>query len=102
MFGLWVLRRLSRMTEQEILKKAVEKFGTEAQLRQLQEECAELIVAVNHYLRMKTNGMNNLMEEVVDVKIMIKQIECSFGSLGERIRDVYEEEKLKRLEEMVK
>lgn len=29
------------MTESEILKAAVQKFGAEAQLRQLQEECAE-------------------------------------------------------------
>jgi NTP pyrophosphatase (non-canonical NTP hydrolase) len=44
------------------------------QLNQLQEECAELIVAINHHRRAKkSDTMANLVEEIADVSIMIEQ-----------------------------
>jgi NTP pyrophosphatase (non-canonical NTP hydrolase) len=95
------------MTEQEVLQKAVEKFGTEAQLRQLQEECAELIVAVNKWFRYTSpSALHKLAEEIVDVQIMLDQTkfmhsEIIWGEILDCMGEV-REEKLKRLEEMVK
>lgn len=57
-----------------IAKLAIEKYGESAQLRQLQEECAELIVAVNHYFRQRPNAREELMEEVADVTIMLMEL----------------------------
>lgn len=57
-----------------IAKLAIEKYGNAAQLRQLQEECAELIVAVSHYFRNRKTAREELIEEVADVTIMLMQL----------------------------
>lgn len=57
-----------------IAKLAIEKYGRAAQLRQLQEECAELIVAISHYFRQRSDARKDLIEEVADVTIMLMQL----------------------------
>jgi NTP pyrophosphatase (non-canonical NTP hydrolase) len=45
------------------------------QLNQTQEECAELIAAINHFRRgKKGDRYQDLCAEVADVKIMIEQL----------------------------
>lgn len=57
-----------------ILEKAVEKYG-EKQLDQAQEELAELIVAISKYKRNENKfTISNVIEEIADVNIMIKQV----------------------------
>lgn len=64
-----------------ILDKAVEKYG-ERQLDQCQEELAELIVAISKYKRVsakeegrtRVRAINDVIEEIADVRIMIKQV----------------------------
>lgn len=66
------------MTKEEMKKvcrQAVGKYGEEAQLRQAQEEAAELIVAINHYLRGRAFGLDDLVRELADMHIMMKQLE---------------------------
>jgi len=58
---------------EELFEKAVEKWGTEPQLRMVQEEAAELIAEINRYLRQRTNDLD-LAEEVADVLIMATQV----------------------------
>jgi hypothetical protein len=48
-------------------------YGREQQLRQTQEECAELIVAINKCFRNSNDSMSSLVEEVADVEIMLAQ-----------------------------
>lgn len=44
------------------------------QLNQTQEECAELIAAINHFRRKKSqNAHDELCEEIADVIIMLNQ-----------------------------
>jgi NTP pyrophosphatase (non-canonical NTP hydrolase) len=44
------------------------------QLNQTQEECAELITAINHFRRKKTaEEFDHLCEEIADVIIMVNQ-----------------------------
>lgn len=65
------------MTQEQretITKSAIAKFGEAAQLRQLQEECAELIVAVNHYFRQRQHARVELIEEIADVTIMLMEL----------------------------
>lgn len=66
-----------------IAKLAIEKYGHAAQLRQLQEECAELIVAVNHYFSPRRNAREELIEEVADVSIMLMQLTPLLNSTNE-------------------
>lgn len=60
-----------------VLKKAIEIHGEEAQLLVAMEECAELIQAISHHLRKR--NPTNIIEEIADVSIMIKQLEIIFG-----------------------
>lgn len=86
----------------EILKKAVEYYGDFDQLRQLQEECAELIVAVNHLMRENSEkNTDNLLEEVADVKVLFDQLSFIFGpNAQQEINEIYDM-KLKRLAERI-
>lgn len=71
----------------EILKKAIETYGEEAQIRQCMEECAELISAIVDYLEnyelnaiidySESNELiiNSIIEEMADVLITCKQVE---------------------------
>lgn len=79
-----------------ICKKAWETFGKYHQFRQLQEECAELIVAINHHFRDRDKYLEETTEEMADVLIILTQI---IGGL-----DLYEQvdqqmnKKLQKLE----
>lgn len=58
----------------DILEIAIEKYG-EKQLDQAQEELAELIVAISKHKR-NANKLTiaNVIEEIADVRIMLKQV----------------------------
>lgn len=67
--------------QKEILRKNFEILGEEFVFRQAQEEAAEFIVAINHYLRcIKSNGMDKpdafheVLKEFVDLVICLVQI----------------------------
>lgn len=57
-----------------VCEEAIEYWGEKAQLDLTQEECAELIVAVAHYLRNREGGLENVIEETADVYLMINQV----------------------------
>lgn len=76
-----------------------EKYGKESQLRQLQEECGELIVACSKLIRSKDRAVNNLIEELADVRIMIEQIEHLYG-LKSLVEDEMEYKLNRQLERM--
>ena len=59
----------------EILKKAIDTYGEEAQIRQCMEECAELISAIVDYAENDEANTDNIIEEMADVLIMCKQVE---------------------------
>ena len=55
--------------------KIADNYGMESQLGIIQEECAELIVAVSKFRRSKNiQTTHNLVEEMADVYIMLNQI----------------------------
>lgn len=58
----------------EICIDAVDFYGPEQQLAQTQEEAAELITAISHYRRVREGSMAELIEEVADMKIMLRQM----------------------------
>lgn len=71
------------------IRQIVDFFGDEPQIRQAMEECAELIVALNKYLRYKNNpkeclkSKKSVIEEMADVYVMLRQLEYIFGETGE-------------------
>ena len=76
-----------------IIEAAIAKLGEENQMRQTQEELAELIVAINKYERaIKNDGCSsyiaytrkNIIEEMADVLIMLDAVK--------KILDIQDEE----------
>lgn len=65
---------MNQEQRETIARLAFEKYGHAAQLRQLQEECAELIAAVNHYFRGRQDSREELIEEMADVAIMLMEL----------------------------
>ena len=74
-----------------IYQKAIAKWGKEPQIRQCMEECAELIQALNKYLRAEELGdprkteeaEARVREEMADVDIMLWQMVSIFGAYTE-------------------
>lgn len=62
--------------QSDILKLAIRHYGWENQLRQTQEEAAELIAAISHYLRTDRpeSTLTAINEEMADIIIMLYQI----------------------------
>ena len=71
---------------QVLYDECVEFWGPERQLRMLQEECGELVVAISHFLRERPGGLENLTEELADVKLMGDQITSYIGK--DRVMEV--------------
>ena len=70
--------------DRKILRKAIDTYGTEAQMMQCIEEMAELIQAINKYFRANTNeemvkAYISVIEEISDVQIMLEQMRLLFG-----------------------
>lgn len=87
------------MSENEILKKAVQHFGVYPQMFLLCEEMAELTKAIMKFKRYDFEcSADNLMEEIADVQIMIEQMRIIFNT---DIIDKYRVEKLKRLSSII-
>ena len=79
---------------------ALEKWGIDSQLGMTQEECAELIKAINKWHRGIATD-TELIEECIDVELMINQMREYFKNdmvTWERIKA----EKLARLEFLLK
>ena len=94
------------MTEQEekVLHKAIEVYGRIPQIDMMIEEMSELTKALCKYKRayfdvaetaMPTDIVDNVYEEIADVKIMIRQMEMIFG---ESNVEAEMREKIERLE----
>ena len=80
-----------------IIEAAIAKLGEENQMRQTQEELAELIVAINKYERaIKENihplyinsARKNIIEEVTDVLIMIDAVKKILDIKDEELESV--------------
>lgn len=58
----------------QTITRAIDKFGAEKQLRQMQEEAGELIVATNKIFRDNNDQTTKeLLEEMADMHIMLQQ-----------------------------
>jgi len=85
--------------EEVTLRKVINKFGKEAQCRQVMEECAELIQAVSKNLR-SAGAKENLIEEMADVWIMLDQLRIMFEIKDTEINKI-RCEKMKQIKGMV-
>ncbi len=73
--------------------EAIEKWGDEAQLDKAIEECAELILAIQHRkIHRATN--EHVIEEVADVQILMDQLSIIFNE------DAVADMKVKKLDKL--
>ena len=75
---------MEKLTAQEcavIIKRAIETYGTEAQIGMLHEEMGELMVAINKCERAgyTAEAVAHVCEEIADVQIMLDQMRIIFG-----------------------
>lgn len=75
---------------------AILKWGTTSQINQVQEECGELVAAINRLRRGRVNA-KELAEEVADVIITTEQARQIVNELGGDVEAAIEA-KLTRLE----
>jgi NTP pyrophosphatase (non-canonical NTP hydrolase) len=65
----------------KLLIAAIEKYGIDSQLGIVQEECAELIVAISHFRRLNclaSLDQTSMIDEIADVSIMLTQCQLMF------------------------
>ena len=63
-----------RQDRRELFRQTLSEWGVEEQMRILEEECAECIVAASHYIRKRPGARFELQEELADAYIMVGQI----------------------------
>lgn len=64
---------MDKESRMNLYKEAINKWGEEAQVNMLNEECGELITAVAQFKRGRTSH-HDVMTELADVFIMVEQI----------------------------
>lgn len=79
---------------QEILQRAIDKYGKQMQMVVAMEEMAELTKELSKAFRGEPNT-TSIAEEIADVEIMLEQIKIIFDC-GEYVNDM-KDYKLKRL-----
>jgi len=80
--------------ENEIIRRAMKKYGLERQLGMLVEEAAEVIQASMKYLNKRVTSPEALISEIADLSNMIDQMALVWGEEIVRVKA----EKLLRLE----
>lgn len=89
---------METIKKKELYSKAIEKWGINAQLWMVVEECSELSNAIAKYKRGRVLT-SAILEELADVSIMVEQI-ANYFCEAEFIR--IKEAKLQRLLERIK
>ena len=69
-----------RQDRRKLFRQTLTEWGVKEQMRILEEECAECIVAASHYLRKRPGARFELQEELADAYIMIGQITEYLGN----------------------
>ncbi len=79
----------------KLIERTAEINGEDLQLDQLIEECAELIVAVSHYRRVRISS-HDLRREMADVLCMLSAVEVHMGSIAGGLAMVETLEKIEK------
>lgn len=88
-----------RVSTSGIYSKAIETWGVATQCTLVQEELAELIVAISHWRRKRIKPVQ-VLSEVADVYIMCEQLRLMLGHSHEDLKNMVDS-KLERLAEIL-
>lgn len=64
----------------DLYRRCLVAWGPDAQLEMVVEECAELIVAMQHLMRGRKSGVRSVVEELADVTIVVEQARAIIGA----------------------
>jgi len=87
------------MQKADIYAQALKLFGAQAQINMLMEECAELIVTSNHFMRFGEDRIPELIDELADAEIMIEQVKFALNIQNEV--SIQKEIKIERLRKRI-
>lgn len=88
------------MNDKEIYDKALKLWGEDKQIDMVIEECAELIVSINHYRRNRIN-IEDVITEIIDVEMMLEQLK-NIINRPEIYRFIEENKKNRLIERVLK
>lgn len=84
-------------SDKETFEQAIDTWGLDVQLEKAEEEAAELLLALKHYRAGKI-PIEELFDEIADVKIMIGQLNHSMNS---ELIDRRIDQKMVRLDQLL-
>lgn len=96
---------------EHVFKDTIDRYGTDAQLDQLQEECLELGLAIRKYKRAQKHGTEDdifrrkheMIREIADVIIMTQQLRLGFdGSIDMYIQATIREKLNRQAQRLIK
>ncbi len=79
------------------LKRALETWGSEAQMLMVVEEMSELMKEVLKNINRKKDNVAEIIEETADVEIMLEQLKENYH-IAEKVA-AYKEQKIKLIEQ---
>lgn len=65
--------------DRDVYRLALRRWGRDAQFAVAQEELAELVVALSHHRRGRTDAVAEVAEECADVRVVLAQVELALG-----------------------
>lgn len=66
--------------DEQDIREIARHYGKDNQLIQAMEEASELITAISHYRRRRDGSRHELLEEMADMEIMIRQLQILTGT----------------------
>jgi len=91
----------------ELYEKAIKLWTPEFQIMMLNEEMAELTIAINKMMRLKSNDtvvidskLRKIITEIADVKILLEQMQVLFKIKSTDLEEEYFN-KLRKMEGMI-
>ena len=83
-------------SEKEILEKAIQTWGKQAQVLMVLEEMAELQKEILKNINRGKENLDELIDETTDVEIMLTQLKLIYG-IDDQVRN-HRSEKLEKIE----
>lgn len=72
--------------QEDILKKAINKWGKHAQLLMVLEEMSELQKEILKHVNRGKDNLDEIIDETADVEIMLEQLKYIFG-IHEQVKE---------------
>ena len=80
-----------------VLKRALNTWGEEAQMLMVVEEMSELIKEILKNINRKKDNVAEIVEETADVEIMLEQLKENY-QIFDKV-EIYKKEKIKKIEQ---